>query len=180
MAIKSFKGKKILIRKLCQKDLKEPEKFRDFVNSLISEDAKLLINKKQTRKDEIDWLKDGLKSQKTKKMAHLVAESEGKVVAGANLRIEKYRKNHIAEFGISIKDGYRGIGLGTYLMSQIIKLAKKDLRPKPKFIKLGVFANNPPAIGLYKKMGFKQVARIPKQLQYKGKLVDEIIMLLES
>jgi ribosomal protein S18 acetylase RimI-like enzyme len=58
-------------------------------------------------------------------------------------------------------------------------LAKKELQPKPKIIRLSVFPTNKPAIGLYKKYGFKKAARIPKQLQDKGKLLDEIIMLLE-
>jgi len=44
---------------------------------------------------------------------------------------------------------------------------------------LEVYVNNEPAIKLYKKMGFKRVARIPKHIQYKGKLIDEFIMQLE-
>jgi len=70
-----------------------------------------------------------------------------------------------------------GICLGKFLMAEALKLAKKELRPKPKVFRLSVFASNKPAIGLYRKLGFKKVARIPKQLQYKGKLVDEIVML---
>jgi ribosomal protein S18 acetylase RimI-like enzyme len=63
-------------------------------------------------------------------------------------------------------------------MEEIIKLAKKELRPGLKIIRLSVYSNNKIAIALYKKYGFKEVAKIPKQIQYKGKLIDEIIMLL--
>jgi len=56
-------------------------------------------------------------------------------------------------------------------------LAKKDLKPKPKIMKLTVFENNLPAIRLYKKMGFKRVARIPDELQYKGELIAHLVML---
>ncbi|MEM5834891.1 MAG: GNAT family protein [Candidatus Aenigmatarchaeota archaeon] len=38
-------------------------------------------------------------------------------------------------------------------------------------------ANNKVAIKLYKKFGFKQVARIPKIFIYKGKYVDDIWMM---
>ena len=86
---------------------------------------------------------------------------------------------HVGEFGIAIKKEFRGIGLGSFLMREIIQLAKTELKPKPKIIKLGVFANNKPAIALYKKMGFKQVAVLPRHLEYKGNLVAEIIMYLE-
>jgi ribosomal protein S18 acetylase RimI-like enzyme len=65
------------------------------------------------------------------------------------------------------------------MMKEIIKLAKKDLRPKPKTIRLNVFQGNKSALVLYKKLGFRKVARIPKQFQYKGKLEDEIVMLLD-
>ncbi len=69
------------------------------------------------------------------------------------------------------------MGLGKFLTQEVIKLAKKELKPAPKIIKLEVYVNNKPAIGLYKKMGFKIVAKIPKQIQYKGKLIGEYIML---
>jgi len=62
-------------------------------------------------------------------------------------------------------------------MKEILKLAKRKLKPKPKIILLSVFSTNNIAINLYKKFGFKKVAKIPKQFQYKGKLVDEIVMM---
>ncbi|MEK7104349.1 MAG: hypothetical protein AAB842_03045, partial [Patescibacteria group bacterium] len=61
----------------------------------------------------------------------------------------------------------------------IIKMAKTDLKPVPKIIELGVYEGNNPAIALYKKMGFKVVAKIPNRIQYKGKLITKIIMHLE-
>jgi ribosomal protein S18 acetylase RimI-like enzyme len=42
---------------------------------------------------------------------------------------------------------------------------------------LSAYAKNKSAITFYKNLGFKEVARIPKQAKIKGKLVDEIIML---
>jgi len=95
------------------------------------------------------------------------------------IELGKERQNHVGGLGISIRNGYRGIGLGEYLMKEIIKLTKKELKPKPKIIRLSVLPNNKPAIGLYKKCGFKKVAAVPKQMQYKGKLLDEIVMLLD-
>ena len=61
-------------------------------------------------------------------------------------------------------------------MKEIIKMAKTQLKPKSKVIQLSVFASNTPAINLYKKIGFKKVAVIPKVLIYKNKFEDEIIM----
>ena len=81
-------------------------------------------------------------------------------------------------FVISVAKDYRGIGLGGFLINKIINLAKNEIRPVPKIIYLGVFAKNKIAKDLYKKTGFKEVARIPNQLMHKGQLMDEIVMQL--
>ena len=63
------------------------------------------------------------------------------------------------------------------MTQEVIKVARKELKPAPKIIKLEVYVNNKPAIALYKKMGFKIVGKIPNQIQWKGKLIAEFIML---
>ena len=178
METKTLGGRKILIRKVSKGDILRAKPFLDFVNSVVEEDAKISINKKLTLKDEKDYLRKTLESIEKKRKVYLIAECDGQVVGSTDIELGRFRQNHIGGFGIMIRGGYRGIGLGTCLMREILKLAKKELRPAPKIINLSVCANNKPAIGLYKKMGFKAVARIPKQLQYKGKLIDEVVMLL--
>ena len=178
METKLFGDKKIIIRKIGNADLKRARDFQDFINSLVKEDAKLLMNKKATLKDEVRFLENILKTIKRKTKIFLVAEHAGKIVGTANIELERWRRNHIGKFSIAIRNGYRGIGLGKHLISEIIKLAKTELKPKPKIIQLEVYVNNKPAINLYKKMGFKIMARIPKRIQYKGKLIGDIIMIL--
>lgn len=173
----SADGKKITIRTITKSDLKNAKKFQVFVNSIITEEAKILMNEKLTVKEELEFLERNLKGAKNKKKVYLVAESENKIVGATDIELLRWRSSHIGRFGIMILDDYQGIGLGSYLTSEIIKLAKKELEPKIKIMRLEVYANNTPAIGLYKKMGFKIVAKIPKQIQWKGKLVDELVML---
>lgn len=120
-----------------------------------------------------------IKGNKKQKRVFLVAEENNKIVGTASIHLSPGRQEHIGNFGITIQKGYRGMGLGSYLMGEIIKLAKKELKPKPKIIRLSVFQTNKRAIRFYQKFGFKRVAEIPKQIKFKGKLVDEIIMLLE-
>lgn len=175
MEIKIFGDKKITIKELSKKDLKNVEQFRGFVNSLVGEDAQIFINKKFSPENEKIWLKGNIESVKKHKAVFLVAENNGMIIGTASINLDIWRKNHIGDFAISIRKDYRGIGIGSYLIEKIIKLVKKEL--KPKFIRLSVFATNKPAIILYKKYGFKEIARIPKQIKYKGKLIDEIIMM---
>lgn len=175
MITKTFGDKKLTISPFSSKDLKCAKEYQDFINDLIEEDAKLLMNKKQTLKDEQDWVKKVLKSVKNKKRVTLIARDGNKIVANTEVELRAFRQSHIGKFGIAIRQEYRGIGLGKYIMDEILKLAKKQL-PGLKVFWLDVYENNTPAIALYKKMGFKIVGKIPKQIQYKGKLISEYIM----
>ncbi len=177
MKTKIFKGEKITIKKLSERDLGTVKKFQDFINSFVKEDAQIMMNKEISLKEERGWLKDKIAKTKNKKTIYLFAEHKGSIVGASDISLHGGRQSHVAEFGITVKKGYRNIGLGTYLLKEVIKLAKKELKPKPKIIKLGVFATNKPALAFYKKQGLKKVARIPKNLSYRGRLIDEIIML---
>lgn len=172
-----FGDQKITIRQLSKKDLRSVKHFRDFINAFVDEGAQIMMNKKVSLKEEAEWLKKTLENIKKRKTVFLIAEHNNTVVGTTGIDLDIWRRGHIGNLGITIKKGYRGMGLGSYLMKEIIKLAEKELRPRPKTIRLNVFLTNKPAIGLYKKCGFKIVARIPKQIKYEGKLVDEIIML---
>jgi len=158
--------KKIKIRKISQKDLKRAGEFQEYINSLIEEEAMILLNKKKTLREEREWLKSKLKNMRKKKEVLLLAEDKNKIVGISSVELRKDRESHVGEFGISIRKEYRGIGLGKKLMKEVLKLAKREL--KPKIIRLSVFSENKIAQNLYKKFGFKEVARIPKQIQYKG------------
>ena len=178
MKIKIFENKRIIIRKISKGDLRNAKEFQDFINSLIEEEAKIMMNKRLSLKEEKKFLEETLREIKNRKKVFLFAECNNKIIGITGIELDRWRKNHIGNFGITIMDGYRRIGLGKYLMKEIIKLAKKELKPKPKIIRLSVFPTNKPALGLYKKFGFKIVGKIPKQIQYKRKLIDEIIMTL--
>lgn len=177
METKLFGDKKITIGPLTKKDLKFAKEFLVFINSLVEEQAKIAVNKKMNLKEEMEFLERGIKSVKNKKKVFLIAKDGNKVVANTSIELGAYRRSHVGKFAIAISDGYRGIGLGKYLMAEILKLAKKELSPQLKVFELEVYENNKPAQALYKKMGFKVVGKIPKQIQYKGKLLGEYIMI---
>lgn len=174
-----MKLKGIKIRKLKSKDLKKAKEFQEYINSLIKEKAMILLCREKSLEEEKEWLNEKLKNVKNKIEVILVAEHEDRIVGISHIKLRKEKENHVGEFGISIKKEFRGIGLGKKLMIEIIRLAKKELKPRPKILRLSVFAINKIAQNLYKKFGFKKVARIPKQIQHKGKFVDEIVMIKE-
>lgn len=178
MVVKKFKDKKIIIRKILPSDLKRAREFQLNINSLIAEDAKIMAKNPKSLKEEKDFLKDIFKKIRKKKGVYVVSECDDKILGLAEITLSVERSDHVANFGIAIITGYRGMGVGKAMMLEVIKLAKKELKPKPKIIKLEVFSNNKPAIKLYQNIGFKKVAKVPDQIQYKDKLIDELIMLL--
>jgi len=177
METKIFGDKKLTIAPWSPKDSKCAKEYMDFINELIAEDAKLSTHTKQTLKNEQEWVEKVTAQVRSKGKVFLIARNNEKIAGNVSFEMSMLRKNHIARMGIAVGKEYRGLGLGKYLITEIMKLAKKQLKPTPKIFQLEVYANNTPAIGLYKKMGFKIVARIPKQIQYKGKLITEYIMM---
>jgi GNAT superfamily N-acetyltransferase len=124
METKIFDNKKIKIREMSKGDLKNVKKFQDFINSLVEENAMIKVNEKQSLREETEWLKEKIKQIKNKKEVVLIAECENKIVGSTHIRLDWGRQEHIGNFGIAIKKGFRKLGLGTYLAKEIIKLAK--------------------------------------------------------
>jgi RimJ/RimL family protein N-acetyltransferase len=148
----------------------------DFINSLIEEEAPIAINRKVTREEEVDWLAALLTDLEKGNHATIVAQVEGRMVGNVVVRPRVGRLKHMGTLGISIKKGYRGIGIGRELMTEIEPHAR-DLGVE--VISLDVFENNQKALNLYTRMGYKEVGRIPKGAIYKGEYIDSITMIKE-
>lgn len=107
--------------------------------------------------------------------AVLTALWDGVPCGIANLYLQPYQKlSHQCLFAIIVDEKYRGKGIGTRLMEELLKLAKE--RFKLDFVHLEVYDGNP-AINLYKRLGFVQYGvhrRFMKEAG--GKYVDKIMM----
>lgn len=95
----------------------------------------------------------------------LVAELEGKVVGYIMCRLEfgfsnfglnLVKKGHVVS--IAVMEGHRRKGLGRALMEEAM-IAMKARGCSEAFLEVRV--SNAPAIGLYRKLGFVDVRRIP-------------------
>jgi len=94
-----------------------------------------------------------------------VAEIDRKLVGTLDFwNGHRKRIEHTGEFGMGVLPTYRDQGIGACLIQVLLKWATAN--PIIEKVKLGVFDNNPRAIHLYQKMGFKE----------EGKRVAEIKM----
>ena len=78
--------------------------------------------------------------------------------------------------GIAVLKNARSVGLGKALMKSLIQLATQmNLR----VVILVTFATNTIAHGLYKKVGFVEVGRIPKGIHRDGSYIDLLRFAIE-
>jgi RimJ/RimL family protein N-acetyltransferase len=148
----------------------------EFINALVDEKAMIIVNKRCTRDDEAGYLANVLKEVETGKAVYVFAEASGKMMASSSISFNSGSESHTCTLGIAISKKYRGKGLGTILMKELIGQARRFGK---KLIVLEAFETNPCARRLYEKVGFKEVGKIPKKLFYKGKYQAAIVMSKE-
>ena len=82
---------------------------------------------------------------------------------------------HRGYLGMSIRQKYVGLGLGSFMMKVALEQAKANGFEQ---VELGVFSDNVRARHLYTKMGFKEYGMTPRAFKLKdGTYRDEIIMV---
>ena len=149
------------------------------IGELVDERAEILRTTKPSRAGEAEWLGARLASIEKGDLIALLAELGGRLVGSAE--VERWGQqfpevDHVGVVGIGILKTGRGIGLGTALLESLIQLSKEV---GFKVLILDTFATNTVAQGLYKKIGFTEVGRIPKAIHRNGNYVDLIRFSVE-
>lgn len=105
-----------------------------------------------------------------------VAKADGVIIGDASLSgSPRERIAHRATLGISVQKKYWNLGIGSRLISAIIEFAKSaDI----EIIELSVRSDNPAAIHLYEKFGFRVIGEFPGMLKVRGENVDGTLMNL--
>jgi ribosomal protein S18 acetylase RimI-like enzyme len=172
-------GKEILLRSIRMEDLPS---LVEFANSLVEErevdpDFGILLDQKQTLESEADSLTGWLAAIEKGQQVSVVAETEGKMVGNSQVTRGRQSDEFLhGKLGIAIQKEYRDLGIGLDMMKTLVEQSREA---GLKTIELETFANNPRAIHVYEKVGFKQVGRIPKKIFRKDHFIDIIVMWME-
>lgn len=95
----------------------------------------------------------------------LVAKIRDRVVGTLNFQCShKKRLSHHGEFGLAVRADQRSKGLGGALLAAL--LAWADQQPAIEKVCLRVFANNQPAIKLYRRFGFLEEGRQVRHVKF--------------
>lgn len=174
--IREFKakdGREVTLRAPKWDDLDD---MLEFINSLVDEGADILMDTKQTREQEVDWVARLLTRLEKDEITVVVAEVDGRFVGQVEVTPRSMRSKHVGVLGIALKDGCREIGIGTELMKEAETQAR---RLGLEILNLEVFATNERAKHVYEKVGYREVGVWPKAIKRKGAYIDGILMSKE-
>jgi putative acetyltransferase len=105
----------------------------------------------------------------------LVAVVEGRVVGTIGLEVAPNpRRRHCGSLGMCVHDAYQGRGIGRALLEAALDLADNWLGLRR--LELSVYADNAPAIALYRRFGFVVEGTSPQYALRNGVYVDALHM----
>ena len=99
-----------------------------------------------------------------------MVEDRGRIVGEANAHLAGGR----ADLGMQVAAAYRGLGVGTVLVTAIVDWARANRAHK---LTLQVWPHNKDARSLYEHLGFSEEGRLRRHYRRKtGELWDAIVM----
>lgn len=179
--VKTFeteKGHEVVVRYPRWEDL---DKLTNYINALSQEDTFIRFSGETiTVAEESEFLAGWFKRIDLSNgvmLCGFVADNLAGACGIERNEIQRQRSRHAGIFGIAVARQFRGEGIGYELARATIDEAKKMI-PGLRLLTLDVFGKNVVAQGLYRKLGFEEVGRIPEAILYKGEYTDNVIMYL--
>ena len=167
-------GKELTIRNARKEDAAE---LITYINIVGGESDNLLFgaNEFNMTVEQEEKFIESLTQAQTSTL--LVGEVDGRIICVGNISARnRERVAHQCELALSVLKEFWGQGVGTALMKALIDFAKST--GKLEIIHLKVKADNVPAIALYKKLGFQEIGRFPRDTKIDGVYYDAILMNL--
>ena len=107
---------------------------------------------------------------------YIVAEIDNEVVGYLDFHNGVFKRTqHAGSFSIYILKKWRQLGIGELLLNELLEWAKNTSLIEK--ITLAVFSTNERAQALYRKLGFKEEGRCPKDMKLEdGTYMDSVLM----
>lgn len=141
----------------------------------VEEEASFMLMEPGERHMSVEGQKKQIESFREQENTTIFVAEEGNQLIGYVVIVGEKAKRvkHRAYLVIGVLQRYRGMGVGTYLFTEMEKWAmKKDICR----LELTVVTENKAAIALYKKMGFQVEGTKRHSLHVQGKYYDEYMM----
>lgn len=155
----------------------EAEMLLEYLQATSAQTPYMIREPEEVRtsvEEEVEFIR---KNRENPRALHLLAFVDGKLAGSCSFGAasERNRMRHRCTVGISLYRKFWGMGVGTALMSEILSAAKTVGFEQAE---LDVVSENAPAVGLYKKLGFKETGTIPRAFKYRdGSYADFLFMV---
>ena len=170
-------GRRIVVRPLSRGDVQAALRY---ANTLAREKKTnpnlgiLSLDKKVTEEDERKFVNRIIAGRRTKDEISLAAFDGDRMVGHCHVSRRRQRDvRHTGVYGISVIDGYRGVGIGSRLTEEVLGEASLS---GVWLVELEVMRTNEAAIGLYGKVGFRKAGVIPNKILRRGRHIDIVAM----
>ncbi|MBN2211828.1 MAG: GNAT family N-acetyltransferase [Sedimentisphaerales bacterium] len=157
-------------------DPDDAQALLDGTKVILKEDAFNVLTLEEftkTVEEEKQWIQEHLDD--SGKL--LLAAKRAGLLAGL-LGVAQYpqkRRRHVAMMHLSVQPDVRRLGIASALMQTAIDWATRH--PELEKLTLAVFADNVPALGLYRKFRFWEEGRRPREIKRAcGRYCDDILM----
>ena len=129
--------------------LEDASGYRDALGQVAAERVYILLLETPPLEQAEAFVKNNIENGN----AHFIALNNQEVVGWADcVALTRKGTEHVGRLGMGIINGYRRQGIGSRLLNKTLSHAWKQGLTR---VELEVYADNEPAIHLYKKAGFK-------------------------
>lgn len=170
---KTKSGKDVIIRNASGKDA---QSIIDINKSILAESIYMLREPEEARYIKTD-VAEQIEDHLTKDgKLYIVAEIDNQIAGYLQFENGHFKKTaHTGMLQIFLDKKFRESGIGFIMMNILIKWAEDN--PAIEKLTLNVFSSNIRAINLYKKSGFNEEGRCPKDMKLAdGTYVDSVLM----
>ena len=126
-----------------------------------------------SQEDEERWIEGHRESPL---VYDILCEMDGEIIGSCNLlRKKQIKMRHRASVGITVKQNYWNLGIGSAMFREMIELACEW---GVEQLELEYMEGNDRGIRLYEKMGFRTVAELPRAIRLRdGTYLREFTMI---
>ncbi len=142
------------------------------LNFIAGEEIHLSVNKTKTLKERKIWFKKYLEKRKENRKIMFVCLENNQIIGSGSATRKQGKRNHVWEIGYQVKKEHREKGIGSTLLSELLKNLKIKSAEQ---IVTWVLETNNNSTNLLKKFGFEETGRIKRGVKINRDYCDYLL-----